>query len=94
MIKQRTPVVVAAAGTAVPLAATRVEVSMFILQASPLNDENIYYGDADVDDTNGIALAPGESMLFPQKQTDYNLGTIYIDADTNDNSARIAVIRD
>ena len=87
-------VVVAAAGTAVPLSATSKTVNHFTIQASKTgasqgNTGLIYIGDKDVGNASsgswGVKLADQQSYSAPPTlgQNVYNLKDYFINADTD-----------
>ena len=80
------PIVVAAAGTPVPLTATQNFVKSVIVQANPTNTDFVYVGDASV---QNFGLSPGKSLEIHGDNMDngtsgkLDLNTIYIDALVN-----------
>lgn len=91
-------ITVAAAGTAVTISATEIPVTSVIIEADASNTGNIYIGDSSVDATNGITAVPGESINvstddIPRQADEFILSDIFVDADTNDNKARIAYVK-
>ena len=74
---------VAAAGTAVALGTQTIQGPLMV-KALIANTNNVYVGNDganDVTSANGLELAAGDAIIF-----DYvgNLGSIWIDTDTND----------
>ncbi len=79
---------VAAAGTAVPLAASKKIVRKLMIAAYVDNTSDIFLGDSSVDAATGFVLAPGvaikiEDLLYNSRDV-YDLNEIYIDAAVND----------
>lgn len=86
---------VTAAGTAVQLQTSSVLCVGAIIQALDSNTTSVYVGNASSDVTNhsgaspGIALAAGESITLANIQAvhggqlNWDLSTLYLDADTN-----------
>lgn len=83
---------VAAAGTAVPLAASKTFARKLRISAPAGNTGVVYLGDSNVDSTNGYVLAAGgtlplEDMLgSTDERVVVDLNTIYVDAANNDDS--------
>lgn len=92
-------VIVAAAGTPVPLSATPIFASSIILEADTLNTGQIYWGGAGVSAANGNSIKPSQPYsitcdtnkfdLSHGNASKLDLSQIYIDADTNGNKVRI-----
>lgn len=81
---------VAAAGTQLALTTTKKIARGLKLTAPAGNAGAIYIGDANVDSSTGIVVAPGGSIdagalleAFKEKDPALDLNTIYVDAATN-----------
>jgi hypothetical protein len=95
MVKIGTAVqAVAAAGTAEPIAASKLVRSINI-QANPNNVGDVYIGASDVDSSNGIILEPGQTMELESPvdaggmHMDLDLAEIFVDAANNGDSVRV-----
>lgn len=89
---------VAAAGTAIQINATNTPAASISIQANASNLGNIYVGDSTVDSTTGQVLIAGQQLsLTPEQRSKYGdeliVSDIFIDADNNGESARIAITR-
>jgi len=82
-------VTVASAGTAVVAGANSVEAHAVIITASKGNTGNLYIGDSTVDSTTGAELAAGEAFIVNGDGEYVDLSTIYVDAATNGDTARV-----
>lgn len=87
-------VIVASAGTAVPITTDRYLVSSVTVTASLDNTGKIYVGDIDVDSSNGQELLPGDSITIDAVHglkgwDEFFIDEVYIDASTSGNSARV-----
>lgn len=90
-------VVVAAAGTAVPISATVIRSGSVIIEAHPDNTGDMYVGDSNVDATNGITLQPGQSVEISGNHLrngddEIILSDIYVDAATNGDEVRVSYL--
>jgi hypothetical protein len=87
--------VVAAAGTAEPLSATKVLAYGLVIKALAGNTEKVYIGGATVDDETGHVLAAGEvlktSDLLPSG-VPVDLSKVYIDSDENGEGVSVAYV--
>lgn len=69
---------VSTAGTAVQVATTTT-IQAIVIRANTGNTGNIFVGDATVDSSTGLVLAPGEAVAFDIDDP----ATVYVDAATN-----------
>ncbi len=81
------------AGTNVVMGASSIQCSSIMLQADPLNTNNVYYGDSTVTSTAGFSLAPGEKAVLtmdnaPGNNAYLTLASIYLGSDTTGNIVR------
>ena len=79
---------VAAAGTAIALSATKLNVYSASIVANSGNTNNIYIGDSTVDKATNKSIPLGPGGVLPitaQAGYNINLAKIFIDADTNGN---------
>lgn len=89
------PVSVASAGTRVRLTTSKLGASGIIFQANASNTGNIYIGDVTVTSSNGMALAPGDTLTISSQSLDgimdseLLLNDFWLDADTAGNSVRV-----
>lgn len=72
-----------AAGTAVQILASGVQVFAVYFIAREGNTGNIYVGDSDVSATNGVELAPGASVFMSNDRESFQPQDWYADAATN-----------
>ena len=91
-------VTVASAGTAVAVNTTETPVTSVVIVAGTGNTNNIYVGDSTVSAANGIPLAAGKDISLgsddiPRQADELFLNDIFIDTDTNGNTARVAFIK-
>ena len=78
---------VAAAGTAVPLSATRIAAGWVFIQAKADNVGKIHVGESDVSSTSKmveLSATDGFTFLDNAVPNMYDLKDIFIDADDND----------
>lgn len=88
---------IAVAGTAQALAATRTPASWVVIQAAKGNTGSVYVGGSLSSPTNGttttntIELAKGDSLSFPAMGVTepYDLATILVNTDTNNDKVRV-----
>ncbi|NIO44974.1 MAG: hypothetical protein GTN36_05485 [Candidatus Aenigmarchaeota archaeon] len=86
---------VTSAGTAVPFSSTSKVVRSINIQADVNNVGNVFIGSSDVDSTNGIELAPGNTMSIEAPMMgmsgadDLDLNNWYVDAANSNDSIRI-----
>ena len=81
-----TSVVVTTSGTEVPLSATSLHVSSFVLVAKDTNTGRIYVSDSTVSTTTNGGLRPGSQLPWgndPPVSYGIDLSKIYIDAAVN-----------
>lgn len=97
-IKQLSVVTIASAGTAVQVTSQDISTPAAYVQADSLNTGKVYVGDADVDSTNGIELAAGESVTLDGTAflrgdaTKFILSDIWVDTATNGNKVRVSYL--
>lgn len=94
----RPVITVTTAGTAVPISTTEEHVHSISIQAQSDNSGVLYVGDSSVASTTGQELGAGEVYVINAFDKPYNLEEldlqdIYIDAATNGDVARIAVVK-
>lgn len=78
-------VIVASAGTAVPLSATSVPVFSVTIKAAPTNSGAIYIGDSSVSSSNGFLLSKGDTVSFDIS----DLTNIYVDSETSNDGVYV-----
>lgn len=81
-------VVVASAGTRVPLSASLLASDNVAIQAHPDNAGHIYVGDSSVDSTHGWVLVPGQFITIegsrrPSGSDSIDMSSIWVDAATD-----------
>lgn len=82
-------VTVATAGVAVAAGGSDVEAHAVIVTASKGNTGIIYIGDSTVASTKGAELSAGEAFIVNGDGEYVDLSTIYIDAATSGDTARV-----
>jgi len=88
-------VTITAAGTAQPLVASRAPAGWVLMQAAKGNTGSVYIGGTGITNgtttTNGIELAKGDTISFPAMgiTEPYDLATIFVNADTNNDKLRV-----
>jgi len=101
MVKLKTlaDLTVTTAGTRVQInSGTLLRCTSCVLQAHEDNTGKIYIGDADVAAGRGIALAPDAVFAYGADQSgrpggeEFDLASIYVDAETNGNKVKILYV--
>lgn len=92
-------VVVATAGTAVPLADSALPAYAVIVQALKANTGTVYVGDSSVDESSAVghALAAGESFVInginlPRGLEEMMLNDFYVDAANNNDGVHVTYL--
>lgn len=92
-------VTVSTAGTRVQLTANEgIAAASILISADTGNIGKVYIGDVTVDDQNGDALEPGDSLEIAAdslngRNQEIFLSSIYADADTNGNAVTVQYLK-